>query len=188
MANVIGISGKRGTGKSLLCNPYLKARGFQIFSFADPLKEDVRKYYGLSKEHTDGKLKEVACDKLGGKTPREAMIAEGQLRRTFSENGMYWVHKTFQKIKQLPKDSLVVIPDVRFKNEAAYISYMGGHIFRLERHQHLNIYKEVLNDSSETDLDNYSFALTLPAEKNETPQDLEKFADSIINYIKGSNK
>jgi len=182
MALIIGISGKRGTGKSLLCNPYLKARGFQIFSFADPLKEDVRRAYGITRDHTDGKLKELACPKLGGKTPREAMIAEGELRRKFSENGTYWITRLYEKIKNLHQDSLVAISDVRFKNEASYIRHFGGYIVRLERDPKLNIYKEPMSDTSEIELDDYPFDKVLKADKNVTPQDLEKFAEELKTW------
>lgn len=182
MALVIGISGKRGVGKSLLCNPYLKARGFEIFAFADPLKEDVRRAYGITKEHTDGKLKEVAAPKLGGRTPREAMIAEGEVRRRFSENGLYWVSRLYDKIKTLHPDTLVAISDVRFKNEATYIRHFGGYIVRLERDPKLSIYKGAIDDPSETELDDYNFDKILPAKLNVTPQDLERFAEELKSW------
>jgi len=184
MPLIIGISGKRGSGKSLLCNPYLKARGFEIHSFADPLKEDIRRAYGITKEHTDGKLKEVVCPKLGGKTPREAMIAEGEIRRRFSENGLYWVHRFYDRIKYLPPESLVAISDVRFKNEAAYLRHFGGYIVRLERDPKLNIYKDIIDDPSETELDGYPFDKTLSANRNVTPQDLEMFAEELKEWSK----
>lgn len=188
MALVLGISGKRGTGKSLLCNPYLKARGFEIFAFADPLKEDVRRAYGLTKEHTDGKLKELACPKIGGKTPREAMISEGELRRRFSENGLYWVSRLYDRIKNLPKDTLVAISDVRFKNEAAYIRHFGGYIIRLERDPKLNIYKGQIDDPSETELDDYNFDKVLTADRNVNPQDLERFAEDLKTWSEELSK
>jgi hypothetical protein len=185
MAHVIGISGKRGVGKSLLCNPYLKMRGFEVLAFADPLKEDVRKFYRLTKDHTDGKLKESPCQRLGGRTPREAMIAEGKLRREFSESGLFWVNKLYdEKIKTLPEDSLVAISDVRFKNEAEFIRRHGGAIIRLERSAELNIYKTVIDDPSETELDDYRFDKVLPADKNITPQDLERFADEVEKWVR----
>lgn len=184
MGLIIGISGKRGTGKSLLANPYLKARGFNILAFADPLKEDVRRAYGLLKEHTDGDKKEEPNYKLGGKTPREAMIAEGEIRRRFSENGLYWVKKLFdEKIKPLG-DVKVAITDVRFKNEATYIRQQGGYIIRLNRRKDLNVYKTEINDASETELDDYPFDLVLEEDKNITPQDLEIFSDKILEVFK----
>jgi len=185
MAIVLGISGKRGVGKTMLANVYLKSRGFHVFSFADPLKEDVRRAYGLLKEHTDGDLKEKPCNKLGGCTPREAMIAEGEIRRRFSENGLYWVRKLFQeKIKLLPSTALVAISDVRFKNEAAYIRQEGGLLIRLERKQSLNIYKKSLIDASECELDNYNFDSRLTEDENITPQDLEQYSDRLLEIVK----
>jgi hypothetical protein len=189
MAAIVGISGKRGVGKSLLCNPYLKARDFQIYAFADPLKEDVRRFYGLTRDHTDGKLKEEPCHKLGGRTPREAMIAEGLLRRQFSENGMYWVYKLFEdKIKKVPENTLIAISDVRFKNEANYIHKQGGYLVRLDRKLELNVHKGLINDPSENDLDDYNFDLRLTEAENITPQNLERFADRILECIAKSRK
>jgi len=184
MPTIIGVSGKRGSGKSLFCDVYLRARGFHIYSFADPLKDDVRRIYGLNKEHTDGSLKELPCDKLGGRTPREAMIAEGEIRRKFSENGLYWVKKLFtEKINQLQSSTFVAIPDVRFKNEANFIKNHGGLLVRLERKSSLNIYKTSLNDISETELDDYLFDERLEEDNNITPQDLEQFADKLLIKI-----
>ena len=188
MAKVIGISGKRGTGKSLLSNPYLLRRGFKIFNFADLLKSMCQRDYGVGPEHTNGNLKEVPSPKLNGNTPRDLMIAEGQLKRKFSMNGMYWVDHLFkEKINLLAPDTLCAIADVRFKNEADYIRAHGGFIVRLNRKIELNIYKGEIDDSSETDLDNYSFDLTLTKEKNRTPQDLERFADEIVAFLMAHN-
>lgn len=186
---VIGISGKRGSGKSLLCDVYLKPRGFHVFSFADPLKEDVRRAYGLSKEHTDGNLKETLSSKLGGATPRAAMIAEGELRRRFSESGLYWVKKLFDdKIKLLQEHAWAVISDVRFKNEASYIRQQGGYLIRLERSKSLNCYKTSLVDASETELDDYPFDLRLTEDKNITPQDLEIFSDKVMEFARNAKQ
>jgi len=149
------------------------------------LKEDVRRAYGIGKEHTDGKLKELACNKLGGRTPREAMIAEGELRRRFSENGMYWVTKLFdEKIKPLPKDAFVAISDVRFKNEANFIRHCGGYIVRLERDPKLSIYHGIITDASEIELDDFHFDKTLSAANNITPQDLEKFSYELVSWLR----
>jgi len=184
MAILVGISGKRGVGKSLLANPYLKMRNFQIHAFADPLKEDVRRFYGLTRDHTDGKLKEEPCAKLGGRTPREAMISEGALRRSFSDHGLYWANKLMdEKIKRLPEKQLVAITDVRFMNEFNLIKRHNGMVVRLDRKPELNIYKAPLSDPSECELDNCIFDLRLSESENISPQDLEKFSDRILEYV-----
>lgn len=196
---ILGISGKRGAGKDLLAT-ILGYQGFKNHPFAGILKERVRQDFGLTKEHTDGALKEAIISKMPKIiskpigfaatettvdfwTPRQIMIEYGQFYRQF--DSMFWVRKVFEKIKALPQQSLITISDVRFKNEADYIKEQGGKLIRLERSETLNIYKGVITDASEVELDDYKgFDFTVPAERNETPQDLERVADNIRKLVK----
>lgn len=199
---ILGISGKRGAGKDLLAN-ILHYRGFRNFAFAGVLKDKVRQELNLTKEQTDGKLKETATkftrkivvgdfhgqpiEEANNWTPREIMIEYGKFYRQFDQ--LFWVKKVFESLKVLPDTSLITISDVRFKNEADYIKEQGGKLIRLERDPKLNIYKTELTDLSETELDNYSgFDFVVPQEHNQNPQDLEKIADKItFIYKKESN-
>lgn len=184
MALIIACSGKKGSGKSLLGNPYLVRRGFKVFNFADVLKQHTRQLVSLSPEHTDGKFKEVPIPTLGGKTPRDFMIALGKLMRDFSNDGLYWVDTLFEsKLKQLPPDQLVYIGDCRFKNEANYIKERGGVVIRLNRKESeiIKLGYKPSTDPSEVDLDEYYFDAVLGENRNRTPQDLERFADEINN-------
>lgn len=202
---LLGISGKKGVGKDLLSSILAKKYGFINLPFAGELKEAVRRDFGLTKEHTDGKLKEspVACYKrltpeIKGSldisvpwTPREIMIEYGQFFRRFDP--LWWVKKTFDKIDTIlsnkqtahyPGDLRITVSDVRFRNEANAIKEKGGIVVRLNRPQELNIYPYPSTDVSEIDLDHYpSFDLELPEEYNKVPEDLEKFADIIIKYV-----
>lgn len=200
---ILGISGKRGAGKDLLAN-ILGYQGFKNHPFAGVLKERVRQDFGLSKEHTDGALKEtpilkmpkvtskpigfgVTETKIEYWTPREIMIAYGQFYRQFDT--MFWVKKVFEKIRTLSDQALVTISDVRFINEANYIKEQGGKLIRLERNPSLNIYKGVITDASECELDDYKgFDYTVPAERNETPQDLERVAEKVRNLVKEAER
>lgn len=199
---LIGISGKKGSGKDLLAS-YLKSKyGFVNIPFAKELKSAVRRDFNLTLEHTDGLLKESKTEYISNIvhavngmvirtdywTPREIMIAYGQFFRQFDKD--YWVKKTFNKIQEIRmfhnygSDARVTISDVRFKNEADYIKSQDGILVRLERKPELNVYKDVSNDISETDLDDYkNFDLVLPEESNITPEDLSKFADGIMRHI-----
>lgn len=197
MAIVVGISGKRGTGKDLL-GKYLSYHKFKMMPFAGELKDRVRRDFGLSKEQTDGSQKEQATKLLREIispestdprseywTPRQIMIAYGQFFRQF--DNLYWVKKVFDKIKAGAPNDLIAITDVRFKNEADYVKQQGGFLVRLERRPELNIYKGVINDPSEVELDEYTgFDLKLAQHENETPQDLEKFAYKIVEQLRNS--
>lgn len=182
---LIGISGKKGTGKDLLASFLKNKYQFVNLPFAAELKYAVREVYRLTTDHTDGYLKETPVTALNGFTPREAMIDEGCLRRKYNPN--FWVEAVFDKIQKIKlfgrhdNDFRVCISDVRFKNEADRIKREGGYLVRLERKPELNIYKELSTDISETELDNYErFDFKLGADENIAPEDLEKFADDIM--------
>lgn len=197
MAIVVGISGKRGAGKDLL-GKYLGYHKFKTMPFAGELKDRVRRDFGLSKEQTDGSAKEqptkllreiISPESTDPRseywTPRQIMIAYGQFFRQF--DNLYWVKKVFDKIKAGAPNELIAITDVRFKNEADYVKQQGGFLVRLERRPELNIYKGVINDPSETELDDYTgFDLKLEQHENETPQDLEKFAYKIVEHLRSN--
>lgn len=197
---LLGISGKKGTGKDLLASILAKKYGFINLPFAGALKEQVRKDFGFTTEHTDGSLKEnetgflkvVSPSYMGGDnyywTPREIMIAYGQFFRQFDKN--WWVKRVFDKIHEVKlfhrygEDARITISDVRFINEADYIKANGGIVIRLNRPQELNIYPIPSTDISETELDTYEkFDLELPAEHNRTPEELEAFADTIMKFV-----
>lgn len=195
---ILGISGKRGAGKDLLAT-ILGYRGFKNYPFAGALKEKVRQELNLTKEQTDGKLKEeptkllrvVPITPINGVetveasywTPRQMMIEYGKFYRQF--DNLFWVKKVFASLKALPDNTLITISDVRFKNEADYIKEQGGYLIRLQRNPKLNIYGADLTDESETQLDEYQgFDYVVPQEHNENPQDLEKVADKLTDILK----
>lgn len=169
---IIGISGKRGSGKDTLAK-FLIETGYTKVSFASPLKAHVRDFFSWTTEHTDGALKETV-DPTWNVSPRQVMIAVGQFYRTFDP--LFWVKQAF---KNIPVNT--VISDVRFINEADYIRANGGIIVRLERKSELNIYKGVIDDVSETQLDNYQFDVVLDAEKNINLTDLQNLAKELHN-------
>lgn len=197
---ILGISGKRGAGKDLLASYLARKYGFVIIKFADALKEEVRAQFGLSREHTDGNMKEYPTsyrvtpfksetDDLHLQwTARDIMIEYGKFFRRFDPD--WWVKKVFQRIEQIKYLSgnndrvRICISDLRFKNEAKYIKDQHGIMVRLERKPELNIYKHDINDISEFDLDDYEgFDYRLDAESNVAPDDLEKFSDVIMTNL-----
>lgn len=182
MARLIGISGKRGAGKTLL-GGILVYHGVKMFNLADALKEETKRLFNIGEEHVNGNLKEVPVDRLGDHTPRELMIDFGSLGRKYSKDGKFWINRLYNmKIAQLPDDQLVSIPDVRFKNEAEFIKSHKGILIRLERDPKLNVYKGELNDPSETDLDDWKFDMVLSKEKNINAESLKQFAYKIKEF------
>ena len=191
---LVGISGKRGSGKDLLASLLVERHGYCRLSFAEELKRRVREDFGLTKEQTDGSKKEdntqyiksIIPPNAGPEdtvvafmwTPRDIMIEYGQFFRKFDPN--YWVNKVFKSAE----GEKLCVSDVRFKNEADYIKKLGGIVVRLERKPELNVYgPNQIDDVSETDLDSYDFDLVLDAEDNINKASLEAFADYISGYI-----
>jgi hypothetical protein len=174
---LVGISGKRGTGKSTLGNILQSHYGFKHLGFAQELKRRIQRDFPLTHEDTDGSRKELGNPLIGGFTPRELMIEYGNFFRKFDAN--YWVDACLEDALRSPK---VVVSDVRYSNEADRIRDLGGIVVRLERPAELNIYKGVITNASETELDDYElFNLRLPAEKNVSLEDLFTFARDIVN-------
>lgn len=140
MLKLIGLSGRKRSGKDSIGQYLEREHGYTIDYFAKPLKEAVRNIFHWSKAHTDGPmdksepdLKE-AVDEFWGKSPRLVMQLFGtEVGRQIDVE--VWV-KSLQLRVQQGLDSGAVkyaITDVRFENEAEIIKKLGGEVWRVER-------------------------------------------------------
>lgn len=109
---IIGLGHKARHGKDYLAGCLLKLLpGSRIFSFADDLKALARAL-GMTSKHP-------------------AFLQQlGNAMRTLDAN--YWVEKLLLKMKEI-EPPYVIIPDVRFPNEAQYLKALGGHLVKVER-------------------------------------------------------
>lgn len=181
---LIGISGKRRTGKTTLAEILAKTYGFTHLSFAKVLKQEVRDKFGLTQCETDGANKESIIPSLGI-TPREVMIRWGQAVRGIDPN--YWVKQVQAEILGATQAQLgrYVISDVRFINEADWIRRHGGNLIRLERDESYT--GTNIDDPSETQLDGYFFDYVVASEANCKLQDLETTAKGISQWLQLSD-
>jgi dephospho-CoA kinase len=144
---VVGITGKRGSGKTTA------ARGLEGFyvnsnsqvryahlNFADPLRQVAKTVYGLTDEEMlDSVLKEQPLDRYPFKSPREILQYIGtEMFRAYLDDT--WIEAFRRRALELlaesnlygdPFYSGVVCSDVRFPNEADAIREMGGKIIRV---------------------------------------------------------
>jgi energy-coupling factor transporter ATP-binding protein EcfA2 len=130
MVHLIGLSGRRGSGKDTvarLIQQLQPERIWQIRSFGDSIKsvcaaltgEAVAPYYTQ-----EGKAELVPTFH---RTRGEMLQQVGQALRDWEP--LVWVDAFFAA---LPPNAFVLVPDVRFPNEANPIRARGGLMLRIE--------------------------------------------------------
>ena len=130
MAHLIGLSGRRGSGKDTvarLLQELQPERGWQIRSFGDSIKavcaaltgEPIAPYYTQA-----GKAELVPTFH---RTRGEMLQQVGLALRAWEP--LVWVDAFFAG---LPPEAFVLVPDIRFPNEADPIRARGGLMLRVE--------------------------------------------------------
>ena len=156
MIQLIGMSGRRGSGKDTvarLLRQLQPERNWQIRSFGDSIKsvcaaltsEDVAPYYSQQ-----GKAELLP---LFHRTRGEMLQQVGSALRAWEP--LVWVDAFFAG---LPPNACVLVPDVRFANEADPIRARGGLMLRIEGDplQQRGDGTRDDNHSSEVALDDYA--------------------------------
>ena len=184
---LIGFSGKRAAGKDTAAN-YLIKLGFEKRAFADPLKNACKELFLLSDSQLNGTQqdKESIDNRWFGCTPRMMMqyVGTDLLRNRlnglipgigndlFIHNFGLWYD---EKKKNNPK-SMVVVTDVRFRNEVEMIHSRGGIVIKLERANGL----PVDSHESEISIDNIT-DIDYVIDNNGSLSDLYNSLQKIVN-------
>ncbi|MBH8568201.1 hypothetical protein KB206_04865 [Microvirga sp. STS02] len=155
MIHLIGLSGRRGSGKDTVARILQQLqpeRQWQIRSFGDSIKsvcaaltgEAVTPYYTQ-----EGKAELVPTFH---RTRGEMLQQVGSALRAWEP--LVWVDAFFAG---LPHDAFVLVPDVRFANEADPIRARGGLMLRVEGDPLLQRGDGTRDDNhpSETAMDDY---------------------------------
>lgn len=127
---LIGISGKKGSGKDAVCD-VIRSRlpNVKRIAFADALKNEVCQAMLVSREYMEQHKSHFRLILQGwGTDYRRQMHGED-----------YWLRKFQYELYDICKsgdDVTVVTPDVRFVNEARLIHELGGYVFHVERPNH----------------------------------------------------
>ena len=130
---VIGICGKARSGKDTIAKYLWANYAFTRIAFADPVKLSAQRMFGLTNDQTwSDELKEVVIP-YWGMSPRTMFQKVGTEAGRDIFGYDLWI-KRLQLTYNLLKDTDdIVIPDVRFDNEAAAIREMGGVIVEVVR-------------------------------------------------------
>lgn len=177
---IIGLAGKKQSGKSTITRYLQQEYGFIEVSWAAPLKEVIGKQlFGLSHEQLYGSEEEKeAKDPRWGLSPREILQIVGTdlFRKNF--RGDFWVHLGKLRIDNLLKNttySQIVVSDCRFPNECKAIEELGGVNVRIVREDK----DDGDEHESETALDNYKFDHVVSASTGEINK-LHSQMDDIV--------
>lgn len=152
---IIGLSGRKRSGKDTVGQYLAEHHGFTLDSFARPLKDSIQLIYGWDARHTDGDLKEVECP-YWRVTPRTVMQQMGtEMGRQLDVN--IWrksLERRLMRRMENSKELFLAITDVRFENEADALRALGGEIWRVVRP---SLGPQTDFHASETGLDGYNF-------------------------------
>lgn len=180
---IIGISGKKGSGKdtfALLLEDLFRKQEIKVITkaFADKLKECCAVISGQFEWiFYNQNAKNKKAGPFLNITNRELMQKFGDLTRQLDPN--IWIKLVLEPDYKTNPDVLI-ITDVRFKNEAKAIKDKGGILIRMESDR-----SKEDNHKSETDLDDYNnFDLVINNNIGVSIKELQAKAKDIITYIK----
>lgn len=127
---LIGISGRARSGKDTMADMLVTNFSYEKYSFAKPIKDAVKVMFGLTEDHVNGHLKEEILPDLGV-SPRFLMQTLGTEWGRGMVNQQCWLLAAQRMVEQQIND--LVIPDVRFENEANFIRKNGGVLVHISR-------------------------------------------------------
>lgn len=131
---IVGMTGVAGSGKDTVARYLAEHYGFAVVSFAMPLYLAVSAITDMCLDDLyDREIKEATIPWLG-KSPRELLQSLGTDwgRRMVSED--IWIKIAMHRAKEIADEGgNVVIPDVRFDNEAMAVRLAGGENWLVER-------------------------------------------------------
>ena len=174
---IIGLSGKRGVGKTTFAKHLVKFYGFKRVPFGQEVKSIAKELFPFNDLDFLAKRKERLFVRYDW-TPRQFLIALGEMMRYFDED--YWVNKVTRRIRA-NKKGRYIIDDLRYLNEARRLTDMGAVLIRVNRYAKDNPFGKDLHIASEMALDNYEdFKYTVDEFNNTTMHDLAQQADIIM--------
>lgn len=129
---IIGITGKARSGKDTIARHMWSNYAFMRIAFADPLKRAAQSAFGLTSHETyNEELKEVVIARWG-LSPRQIFQHVGDLfKAQYGDD--FWVKRWLIGYDLFKDTDDIVVPDVRFDNEAEMIRRLGGIIIEVRR-------------------------------------------------------
>lgn len=144
---LIGITGAAGSGKDTLASGIAAIDVYFVYHFADPIKNALNAMFGWGPVHWENReWKEGGIDFLGDQveiSPRYLAQTLGTEWGREIIDQQIWLKIAQQKYARVSETSEMkggrivgmgmIIPDVRFENEAQWIVDAGGLLLKVER-------------------------------------------------------
>ncbi len=136
---LIGLIGRKSSGKSTAAN-YMTAKWFYAqYAFADPLKRGIIEIFGIPDESVYGtEAQKNAIDPYWDVSGRQLMqycgteLFREKLPELLPQLNDIWIRRMEKTLQQTPHSN-IVISDVRFQAEADLIKRLGGILIQIER-------------------------------------------------------
>jgi hypothetical protein len=157
---IIGLGYKIGSGKDTAADVLCSEFGYTKMRFADALKEAVSAIFGWPREKLDDQKFKAKEDAFWGATPRTILQRVGTeaIRQQIRED--VWIKALELRIKNFVKMGKllpwIVVPDVRFCNEAEAVKSWGGIVVNVWRPTERSTNAAHAHHASETELDTYN--------------------------------
>lgn len=188
---IIGFLGKKGHGKDTCADFLVSQYGYDKHAFATTIKDFLKLVFGLNDDQLYGNSKEV-IDPRWNVSPRTLMQFFGTtvFRDNINEimphiKNNFWVECLKNRIntiaeenRQIGKDTLIAVSDVRFQNEADAIKSLGGIIIKINRESVQNEDNH-LSEAGIDDVTNFDYLI----ENNSTIDNMHKQIEYIINQL-----
>lgn len=135
LPRLVGITGKARSGKDTAANFLCTRHGYSKYSLAAPIKRGIEAMFDLTSAIWSKEAKENPLDVACHASPRQLAQTLGTEwgRETISDN--IWINlmeRHWNYMNEFNEYSMVV-PDIRFDNEADWITNHGGVVVRIDR-------------------------------------------------------
>lgn len=186
MGKLIGILGRKRSGKDTIGNYMVEKYNYNRYAFADPIKDISKIMFDLSEKQLNEDKEKI--DEQWGVSPRTFLQKFGTeicrnnletyIPNIILDGETIWI-KLFRIFYEKNKDKDIVITDVRFLDELNAIKSFGGKIVKVNRD---NLEKD--NHISDKDIDSYDNELIdYFVYNNYTFEDLFSQIDTFLNLI-----
>lgn len=189
MSVIFGISGEKFSGKDTVADAIVsryarEGKKAKIIRFAEPLKQSLCTLFGWDRSQLESHEFKETPEPITGKTPRYIMQAMGTEFGRELLHDEVWIRLAAAEVERCLKDDTVpVLSDVRFENEASMVREMGGVLVHV-----INPENVIRTDAhaSENGVAQRPHDLRFINDKSKGMIPVYQFVDVLVNAQKGN--